>query len=180
MSHPSAGLIQPSRLVGPELPATTRSVDIEGLEAELRATTSAEVRFDAGSRALYATDASNYRLVPLGLVVPRTIDDVIATVAACRRFGAPIVSRGAGTSMAGQTTNVAVVIDFSKYLDGIVEVNTKERYAWVQPGLICDDLKRATASHRLTFGPDPATHNRCTFGGMIANNACGTHAQMAG
>jgi len=180
MAHPSTTLIQPSRLVRPGLQAPTRLVDIEGLERELRETTSAEVRFDAGSRAMYATDASNYRLIPLGLVIPRTIDDVIHTVAACRHFGVPILSRGAGTSMAGQTTNVAVVIDFSKYLDGIVEVNTKDRYAWVQPGLICDDLKRATASHRLTFGPDPATHDRCTFGGMIANNACGTHAQMAG
>lgn len=155
-------------------------VDIEGLSRELAANVEGEVRFDAGSRAIYAEDASNYRLMPLGVVLPKSIDDVVATVAACRQYGAPLVSRGAGTAMAGQTCNVAVVIDFSKYLDRIVEINANERYAIVEPGVICDDLKRATQSHELTFGPDPSTHNRCTYGGMLANNACGTHAQMAG
>lgn len=180
MSYPQIPLIEPSLLVRPPKTRHEEEVDLAGLERELRAHVEGEVRFDAGSRAVYAEDASNYRLMPMGVVIPRTSDDVVEAIAACRRFGAPIVSRGAGTAMAGQTCNVAVVIDFSKYMHRIVEVNTKEHYAWVEPGLICDDLKRATKAHRLTFGPDPSTHNRCTFGGMLANNACGTHAQMAG
>lgn len=174
-------LVAPSRLVRQTAQRPHEvEVDIAGLERELRAHVKGEVRFDAGSRAIYAEDASNYRLIPIGVVIPKSMDDVVEAIRACREYGAPIVSRGAGTSMAGQTCNVAIVIDFSKYLDQIIEINTIDRYAWVQPGLICDDLKRATRAHRLTFGPDPSTHDRCTYGGMLANNSCGTHAQMAG
>src|SRR6266540_2188460 len=129
---------------------------------------------------MYSTDASNYRQVPIGVVLPRTEDDVIATVALAREFGAPILSRGGGTSLAGQCCNVAVVIDFSKYMHEIIEMNPGEKYAWVQPGIILDDLRDAAEKHGLTFGPDPATHTRCTIGGMIGNNSCGVHALMAG
>ena len=141
---------------------------------------SGEVRFDAGSRALYATDGSNYRQVPIGVVVPKSKEDVIATVAVCRRFGAPLLSRGGGTSLAGQCCNVAMVIDWSKYLHHIVELNPQEQFARVQPGTVCDTLRNAAKPHTLTWGPDPATHDHCTFGGMLGNNSCGVHAQMAG
>ena len=139
-----------------------------------------EVRFDRGSRALYATDASNYRQVPIGLVVPRDADDVIAAVAVCREFGAPVLARGAGTSLAGQCCNVAVVFDFTKYMHQIVELNVDERYARVQPGLVLDTLRNQAERARLTFGPDPSTHSRCTLGGMIGNNSCGKHSLLAG
>jgi FAD/FMN-containing dehydrogenase/Fe-S oxidoreductase len=150
------------------------------LENELRQTVRGEVRFDRGSRALYSTDASNYRQVPIGLVIPREEDDVVATVAACRKIGAPVLPRGAGTSLAGQSCNVAVVIDFTKYMNGIIEIDPARRFARVQPGMVLDSLRGQAENHRLTFGPDPATHNRCTLGGMIGNNSCGTHSLLAG
>src|SRR5438034_8253973 len=155
-------------------------VDAAALEAELRRLVSGEVRFDAGSKALYATDGSNYRQVPIGVVIPKSKQDVIETIAACRKFGAPLLSRGGGTSLAGQCCNVAVVIDWSKYLHNIVELNPKEKYARVEPGTICDTLRNAAKPFTLTWGPDPATHDHCTFGGMLGNNSCGVHAQMAG
>ncbi len=155
-------------------------VDTGALEAELRTTVSGEVRFDAGSKALYATDGSNYRQVPIGVVIPKSKQDVIETIAACRKFGAPLLSRGGGTSVAGQCCNVAVIIDWSKYLHHIVELNPEAHYARVEPGTICDTLRNAAKPYRLTWGPDPATHDHCTFGGMLGNNSCGVHAQMAG
>jgi FAD/FMN-containing dehydrogenase/Fe-S oxidoreductase len=153
---------------------------VSELEARLKGTVGGEVRFDDSSRALYATDASNYRQVPIGLVVPRDTADVIATVAACREFGAPILSRGAGTSVAGQCCNVAVVLDFSKYMSSILELNPETQLARVQPGIVLDALRIEAEKHELTFAPDPATHSRCTLGGMIGNNACGVHALMGG
>jgi FAD/FMN-containing dehydrogenase/Fe-S oxidoreductase len=158
----------------------SENVDAVELERALRKAVNGEVRFDAGSRALYATDGSNYRQVPIGVVIPKTKQDVIETIAACREFGAPLLSRGGGTSLAGQCCNVAVVIDWSKYLHHIVELNPQARYARVQPGTICDTLRNAAKPHTLTWGPDPATHDHCTFGGMLGNNSCGVHAQMAG
>src|SRR5439155_19814035 len=131
-----------------------------------------EVRVDAGTRALYTPGGSNYRQVPVGVVLPRSADDVVAAIAAAREHGAPILSRGGGKSLAGQCCNVAVVIDFSKYMHAIVELNPGEKYARVQPGIVLDDLRTAAEEHRLTFGPDPATHTRCTIGGMIGNNSC--------
>jgi FAD/FMN-containing dehydrogenase/Fe-S oxidoreductase len=157
-----------------------RDIDESALEAELHATVTGEVRFDSGSKALYVSDASNYRQVPIGVVVPRSKEDVINAVAVCRRFGAPVLSRGGGTSLAGQCCNVAVVIDWTKYLHNIVELNPGKKFARVQPGTVCDTLRNAAAPHTLTWGPDPATHNHCTFGGMLGNNSCGSHAQMAG
>src|SRR5947199_5572579 len=119
----------------------TLNVDAEILASELKRAIRGEVRFDDGSRALYATDASNYRQVPIGVVMPRDADDVIAAVALARKFGAPILARGGGTSLAGQCCNVAVVLDFSKYMHDIVEMNPAERFARVQPGIILDDLR---------------------------------------
>ncbi len=139
-----------------------------------------EVRFDQASRALYATDASNYRQVPIGLVVPRDEADVVATMAACRELGAPVLSRGGGTSLAGQCCNVAVIMDFSKYMHAILELDPAQKFARVQPGIVLDRLRDAAEEHDLTFAPDPATHSRCTLGGMIGNNSCGVHALMGG
>jgi len=156
------------------------NVDAAALAAALQREVRGEVRFDAGSRALYATDASNYRQVPIGVVMPQDADDVIATVALARKFGAPILARGGGTSLAGQCCNVAVVLDFTKYMHNIVELNVQEKFARVQPGIVLDDLRNAAEKHTLTFGPDPATHTHCTIGGMIGNNSCGVHALMAG
>jgi FAD/FMN-containing dehydrogenase/Fe-S oxidoreductase len=150
------------------------------LERALKQSVRGEVRFDRGSRALYATDASNYRQVPIGLVVPRDTEDVAAAMAACRRFGAPVLPRGAGTSLAGQCCNVAVVLDFTKCMNQILELNPSGRFARVQPGVVLDALRDRAEQHQLTFGPDPSTHSRCSLGGMIGNNSCGTHSLLAG
>jgi len=153
---------------------------VAALEAELRRNLAGEVRFDAGSKAMYSTDASTSRQVPLGVVTPTSKADVIQAVAAGRTFGAPVLSRGGGTSLAGQCCNVALVLDWSKYLHNILEMNFEEKFARVEPGTICDHVRHAAEPHKLTWGPDPATHNRCTFGGMLGNNSCGVHSQMAG
>jgi FAD/FMN-containing dehydrogenase/Fe-S oxidoreductase len=150
------------------------------LEAALRRHISGDVRFDNGSRALYATDGSNYRQVPIGVVLPKTNDDVIAAISLCREHAAPVLCRGGGTSLAGQCCNVAVVLDFSKYMAKILDLNPERRIARVLPGVILDDLRSAAEKHNLTFGPDPASHSRCTLGGMIGNNSCGVHSVMAG
>jgi FAD/FMN-containing dehydrogenase/Fe-S oxidoreductase len=160
--------------------STDNDTDVRALAAELRSSVRGEVRFDDGSRALYATDASNYRQVPIGVVIPRTVDDIISTVVACHGRGVPVLSRGGGTSLAGQCCNVAVVIDCSKYLRSVLDINSDQKLARVQPGVVLDDLRHAAERSHLTFGPDPATHNRCTLGGMIGNNSCGVHSVMAG
>jgi len=139
-----------------------------------------EVRFDAGARAAYAADASNYRQVPIGVAIPKTVEGIVAGVAACRAHGAPVLARGGGTSQCGQGVNVAVVFDCSKYLDKVLAVNATAKVARVEPGTVCDTLRNAAEREGLTFGPDPATHSRCTLGGMIANNSCGPHSVMAG
>src|SRR3979490_691501 len=139
-----------------------------------------EGRFDRGSRALYATDGSNYRQIPIGLVVPRDEADVIATVTACRKYGAPVLARGAGTSLAGQCCNVAVILDFTKYMNKILEINIEQGVARVQPSVVLDTLRNRAEKHLMTFAPDPSTHNRCTIGGMIGNNSCGTHSLLGG
>jgi FAD/FMN-containing dehydrogenase/Fe-S oxidoreductase len=150
------------------------------LADELRGALEGEVRFGAGDRALYAAAGSNYRQVPIGVVIPKTIDDVVATVALCREHGAPVLSRGGGTSLAGQGVNVAVIMDFSKYLNEILEIDPERKLARVQPGVVLDSLrKEAESRFGLTFGPDPSTHDHCTLGGMIGNNSCGVHSVMA-
>jgi FAD/FMN-containing dehydrogenase/Fe-S oxidoreductase len=152
----------------------------EDLARDLRARIDGEVRFDTGSRALYATDASNYRQVPIGVVIPHSTDDVVATLETCRRYGAPILARGGGTSLAGQCCNVAVVLDCSKFLNRILWLDAGRKQARVQPGVVLDWLRDAANAQGLTFGPDPATHNHNTLGGMIGNNSCGVHSIMAG
>jgi FAD/FMN-containing dehydrogenase/Fe-S oxidoreductase len=159
--------------------SATRAVDVDGLATALRRAIGGEVRFDAGSRALYATDASNYRQVPIGVVLPRDVDDVVATVATAQRFGAPLLPRGGGTGLAGQTTNVAVVMDLSKYVRRLLELDITGRRAHVEPGIVLDALRTEAERYRLTFGPDPSTHNRCTLGGMLGNNSCGVHSVLA-
>src|SRR4051794_40429882 len=139
-----------------------------------------EVRFDAGSRAAYSTDASNFRQVPLGVVVPHSLDAAVAAVAVCCERQVPIVSRGGGTSLAGQCTNTAVVIDFSKYCHRIVSVDVERRRCVVEPGIVLDVLNTRLKPHGLRFGPEPATHQNCTLGGMIGNNSCGATAQRTG
>jgi FAD/FMN-containing dehydrogenase/Fe-S oxidoreductase len=150
------------------------------LHAELRKTFRGNIKFDLGSRALYATDASNYRQLPIAVLAPRDAEDVEAAVAACRKFGAPVLSRGGGTSLSGQCCNVAVVLDFSRYVDKILHLDPERKEATVQPGIVLDRVRQAAELHHLTFAPDPATHSRCTLGGMIGNNSCGVHALMGG
>jgi FAD/FMN-containing dehydrogenase/Fe-S oxidoreductase len=150
------------------------------LESRLRATLRGEVQFDAASRALYATDASNYRQTPIGVVLPDDAADVEATIAACRDLGAAILPRGASTSLAGQCCNVAVVLDFSRYMRRLVSLDPDRRVAVVEPGIVLDRVREAAELYHLTFAPDPATHSRCTIGGMIGNNSCGTHSVMGG
>jgi FAD/FMN-containing dehydrogenase/Fe-S oxidoreductase len=148
--------------------------------AALAARVDGEVRFDDGSRALYATDASNFRQVPYGVVLPRTIDAAAEAIAVCHQFGLPVVSRGGGTSLAGQGTNAAVVVDFSKYCNRLLSVDADRRRCVVEPGIVLDDLNRQLLSTGLRFGPEPATHMNCTLGGMIGNNSCGATAQRTG
>jgi FAD/FMN-containing dehydrogenase/Fe-S oxidoreductase len=154
-------------------------LDIGSLESELRTNLRGEVRFSEGDRALYSTDSSNYRQIPIGVVIPRDRSDVIATVATCRKFGAPITCRGGGTSLAGQCCNVAVIIDFTKYMNRVIEIDPKEKLARVEPGIVLDELQKALKEYNLIFGPDPATHNHCAIGGMLGNNSCGVHSVMA-
>jgi FAD/FMN-containing dehydrogenase/Fe-S oxidoreductase len=155
-------------------------VEARALARELAHEVRGEVRFSPGSRALYANDASVYRQLPIGIVIPRDTTDVVTAMAICRRHGAPVGARGCGTGLAGQTVNEAVMFDFSKYMNTIAELDPQARFARVQPGVVLDWLRDAAEEHALTFGPDPATHSRCTIGGMIGNNSCGTHSIMAG
>ena len=141
---------------------------------------SGEVRFDAFSKVLYSTDASIYQMEPVGVVIPRNKDDVLAVVDVARRSGVPILPRGGGTSLAGQTVNHAIVMDFSKYMDGVLEVNPEEKWARVQPGVVLDDLNRRLATHGLKYAPDPSTSNRASVGGGIGNNSCGSHSVLYG
>lgn len=146
------------------------------VESALRKAVRGEVEFDAGSRALVTMDASNYRRVPDGVVAPRDADDVAAVLATCREYGVPVVARGAGTSIAGQATGVGVVLDFTRHMNRIEAVDPGSGTALVQPGVILDRLRDRAAEYGLTFGPDPSTHSRCTLGGMIGNNSCGSHS----
>src|SRR5436190_8773587 len=157
----------------------TGKVDARALEGELRATVRGEVRFGDGDRALYSTDSSNYRQIPIGVVIPRDRSDVIATVASCRKFGAPITCRGGGTSLAGQCCNDAVIMDFTKYVNRIIEIDAEKKLVRVEPGLVLDELQKRVKKHGLIFGPDPATHSHCAIGGMLGNNSCGVHSVMA-
>ena len=160
--------------------AEVDQIDITLLEAALKGAITGEVRFDSGSRAAYATDASNYRQVPIGVVIPKNREDVISTMAICHQFKAPVISRGGGTSLAGQGCNVAVLIDMSKYYNHILNIDPANKLVTVEPGIVLDTMRQTTEKkYNLTFGPDPATHTHCTLGGMMGNNSCGIHSVMA-
>ena len=154
--------------------------DRRDLEHALKQVITGEVRFDRLTRRIYSTDASIYSIEPLGVVSPRTADDVVATVDVAKRFGVPILPRGAGTSLAGQTVGKAIVLDFSRYMHGLVTIDAEARQARVQPGLVQDDLNAAAARHGLMFAPDTSTANRATLGGMIGNNSCGSRSARYG
>ena len=152
----------------------------EALARELKLRIDGEVRFDSGTRALYATDGSNYRQAPIGVVLPRHADDVLATLNLCRTYDAPVLSRGGGTSLAGQCCNVAVLMDFSKYMHNVGIIDAQRKLGTVQPGCVLDKFRDTAKSKAdLFFGPDPATHSHCTIGGMIGNNSCGSHSLMS-
>ncbi|HKR72407.1 MAG TPA: FAD-binding oxidoreductase, partial [Streptosporangiaceae bacterium] len=150
------------------------------LERALSDRVDGEVRFDAGSRAAYSTDGSNFRQVPIGVVVPRSVEAAVDAVAVCREHGAPVLSRGGGTSLAGQCTNEAVVLDWSKYCNRVVSVADDAQTCVVEPGIVLDLLNSELAPRNVRFGPEPATHMNCTLGGMIGNNSCGATAQRTG
>jgi len=155
-------------------------IDLKSLEAELKKKVTGEVRFDNGTKAAYATDASNYRQVPIGVVLPKTREDIINTMALCYKYKAPVVSRGGGTSLAGQGCNLAVMIDMSKYYNKVLYIDAEKKLVKVEPGIVLDTMKQETENKcGLTFGPDPATHSHCTIGGMMGNNSCGAHSVMA-
>ncbi|HET7405922.1 MAG TPA: FAD-linked oxidase C-terminal domain-containing protein [Mycobacteriales bacterium] len=151
-------------------------IDVAGLERALRKGITGEVRFDKGSKAMYANDASNFRQVPIGVVIPKTVDDIVTAHRICHRFGAPITNRGGGTSLSGETVNWAVIIDNSKYLTEIGGLDVPGRKVTVQPGVINEQLNKHTGEQNLVFGPDPSSHSRCTIGGNVGNNSCGIHS----
>ena len=154
--------------------------DHHELESVLRSRVDGEVRFDAQALAAYSTDGSNFRQVPIGVVVPATIDAGAEAVRVCAEQGVPLLSRGGGTSLAGQCTNHAVVIDWTKHCNRLVSVDAEKRTCIVEPGIVLDDLNRELADLDLRYGPEPATHPNCTLGGMIGNNSCGATAQRSG
>ncbi len=163
----------------PRVPGEPRSravIDVGGLERALRKAVTGEVRFDDGTKAMYANDASNFRQVPVGVVIPRTLDDVVATHRICHEFGAPITNRGGGTSLSGETVNFAVIIDNSKYLTEVGKIDRKNRRVRTQTGTINENLNEVTGKQGLVFGPDPSSHSRCTIGGNLGNNSCGIHS----
>jgi FAD/FMN-containing dehydrogenase/Fe-S oxidoreductase len=157
--------------------ASAETIDVRGLRKRLEATVQGEVRFDTQSKALYATDASNYRQVPIGVVIPKTLEDIVTTHRACHEFGAPVLARGGGTSLSGETVNFAVVIDVSKYLTEIGDADRETETVVCQPGVINEHLNEKTGQQiKMIFGPDPSTHSRCTIGGNLGNNSCGIHS----
>jgi len=177
---PKASLIQQQQMDLHFITPQSAGVDAKGLEQELKAIIKGEVRFDNGTKALYSTDSSNYRQIPIGVVLPVSETDVINTIALCRKYRCPVLSRGGGTSLAGQTCNVAVIMDMSKYYNKVLDIDPEKRLVRVQPGIVLDHMKDATLKeHNLTFGPDPSTHNHCTIGGMLGNNSCGVHSVMS-
>jgi len=174
-----AETLAPSGRIAFEQPRVSAEA-ARALHSDLKDSLSSEVDFSTGARAMFAADASNYRQVPICVVTPKSRDEVIETVRICRQHEAPILPRGGGTSLAGQTCNVAVVIDFSRHLNRIMDLDPEARLARVEPGCILDSLRDEAKKHGLTFGPDPATHDHNTLGGMIGNDSCGVHSVTAG
>ena len=155
-------------------------LDSRELVEELRRDVDGEVRADRMSRLLYSTDASIYQVEPIAVVIPRTAEDVIAVLTTAGRNGVPVLPRGGGTSLAGQTVNHAVVIDFSKYMRKVLEVNVEEQWVRTQPGIILDELNDEIQNTGLMFAPDPSTSNRGNVGGALGNNSCGAHSIVWG
>src|SRR5665213_735228 len=153
---------------------------INALRDKLVSSIEGDVRFDAASRAIYSTDASNYRRVPIGIVTPRHEGDVIRAIELARENALPVLPRGGGTALGGQTANTALVIDFSRYMNAIARIDAEARVAIVQPGVVQTHLNTAAAPYGLFFAPDPSTKDRCTLGGMIGNNSCGAHSAAHG
>jgi FAD/FMN-containing dehydrogenase len=139
-----------------------------------------DVRADAGTRSMYASDASLYRIPPLAVVFPRGVEEVAAALGIARETGVPVTSRGAGTSVAGNAVGRGVVLDFSRHMNRVLAVDPEARTAVVEPGTVHAVLQSAVAGHGIRFGPDPSTHTRCTVGGMIGNNACGSRSLAYG
>ena len=150
------------------------------LERELRKRVSGEVRFDDFSRVLFSTDASIYQMEPVGVVIPLGKEDVLAVMEVAGRYRVPVLPRGGGTSLGGQAVNHAIVLDFSKYMNRVLEVNREERWARVEPGIVLDQLNAHVASLALQYAPDPTTSNRACVGGGIGNNSCGSHSVIYG
>src|SRR5919107_5734038 len=157
-------------------PSPVRTGDGAELGAALRGAGIADVDDSGLARALYSSDASLYRVLPRAVVRPRHVDEMVATLEVCRSLGVPLTARGAGTSIAGNAVGPGVVLDTSRYLSGVRQVDAEARTATVEPGLVQAALQTAARPSGLRFGPDPSTHNRCTVGGMIGNNACGSRA----
>ncbi|WP_200171658.1 FAD-binding and (Fe-S)-binding domain-containing protein [Tomitella cavernea] len=156
--------------------SSAETINVIGLERHLQRHVDGEVRFDDGSLAMYANDASNYRQVPIGVVIPKTLDAVVETMRACHAYHTPVVCRGGGTSLSGETVNVAVVIDFSKYLTDVGPVDLDRHTVVAETGVINEELNKAIGHTGYIFGPDPSSHSRCTIGGNIGNNSCGVHS----
>ena len=160
--------------------ATINEAEIGMIVDKLKPQIAGEVRMDKYNRLMYSTDASMYQMTPIGVVIPRTADDVEAAIRIAKEHGVPVMPRGGGTALAGQTTNHAIIIDFSKYMRNIVEVSPEERWAKVQPGIVNNHLSAAVRNHGLMYGPDPVTSARATIGGGIGNNSCGPHSVIYG
>ena len=163
----------------PSAPAVSADV-LEDFAASLRPRLAGELRLDAMTRALYATDASICQIQPIGVLLPQHMDDVQAELEAAARYRIPVLPRGGGSSLAGQAVGAALVIDFTQHLDAILEINAEEGWVRVQPGLVLDRLNAHLAPHRWMVGPDPASSNRATLGGMVGNNSTGTHSVLYG
>jgi FAD/FMN-containing dehydrogenase/Fe-S oxidoreductase len=169
------------RVLAPEtMQAKQPDVDMAALERDLREAVRGEVHVNDAYRAMYSTDASNYRHVPVAVVLPRDAADAQRAMRVCYKHKVPATPRGGGTSLTGASCNVAVIFDYSKYMNHVIEIDPAARRARVEPGVVLDDLRNAAKEFGLTFGPAPATHNRCNVGGMFGNNACGMPAQFSG
>ena len=155
-------------------------MQVPGLERRLRAEIGGEVRFDAFTRGRYATDASHYQMMPLGVVAPKTIDEADRAIAIAREEGVSVLARGGGTSQSGQTVNHSLVLDCAKHLDRIVELDVVGRRCVVEPGIVLDELNRALKPHGLWFPVDISTASRATIGGMVGNNSCGARSLRYG
>src|SRR5437867_7813666 len=154
--------------------------DYHEIEAELKKRVEGDIHFDRTSRLLYSTDASIYQIEPIGVVVPRHKGDVQSVIDLANKLNVPVLPRGGGTSLAGQTVGHAIVLDFSKYMQNVLEVNEEELWCRVQPGLVQDELNAHVRPMGLQFGPDTSTSNRATIGGMIGNNSAGAHSLTYG